>query len=119
VEGPCLEIRFDGGNCSHVDPEILPAGDITLIFSNYHNRDIGFDLEILDEGMTWDNMSAYMGPSPSNAFQPSWSQDVAAAGASPGGSTSRNTTLAAGTYISVCWHNNPHLTWLGGELIVE
>lgn len=119
VEGACLEIRFDEESCTHIGPEIVPAGEITLIYSNYGTRNIGIDLEILDEGKTWDNMSTYIGPSPSNRNQPSWSHDVATGGAIPGGNTTKHLELSVGRYISVCWRMNPHLVWLGGELIVE
>jgi len=119
VEGNCIEIRFEKDSCTHVGPEIVPARQITLIFSNHTSINAGIDLEILDEGKTWGAMSSYMAPLPFTGSQPEWSKDVIMLSLPPGENTTRHKELTAGTYISVCWQSNPHLVWLGGQLIVE
>jgi hypothetical protein len=119
VEGNCLEIRFEKGSCTHVGPETVPAGQITLVFSNYTSSNAGIDLEILDEGKTWGAMKTYMSPLPFTGSQPDWSKDVITRSVHPGESTTSQIELSAGTYISVCGRSNPHQVWLGVQLIVE
>ncbi|NIR67941.1 MAG: hypothetical protein GWN61_25120, partial [candidate division Zixibacteria bacterium] len=53
VEGNCIEIRYERDSCIHIGPENIPAGQVTLIFSNYASGNAGIDLEKLDEGKTW------------------------------------------------------------------
>ena len=121
VEENCIEIMYEGKDCTHVGPEIVPAGQITLIFSNHTSGSIAnIDLEKLDEGKTWGSMYNYMSPLPFTGSQPDWSRDViTATGLDPGKSTTRQKELTAGTYISVCWQRGSNQTWLGGQLIVE
>ena len=119
VEGDCLEIRYEKDNCTHVGPEIVPAGQITLVFSNYANSAVGIDLEKLDEGKTWQAMSNYMRPLPFMGSQPDWSSDVIMVSVPPGDSTKRQEELTLGIYISVCGQSGRPGVWLGGQLIVE
>lgn len=120
VEGTCVEVRFEEDGCTNVGPEIATAGQITLIFSNYNSIGAGVDLEILDEGKTWDDMRGWIGREPATgAVQAEWSKDVLLVRMSPGGTTTRQLELTAGTYVAICWRGSPHLVWLGGQLIVE
>ena len=120
VEGTCVEFRFEPGKCRRVGPEFIPAGEITLIFSNYTSGEKGFDLEILDEGKTWSDMRRQIGPDGSLSSQPKWSVDVANAMVLPGGNyTSGRDRLTAGTYIAVCWTVETHRIWLAEQLVVE
>ena len=121
VEENCIEIIYEGKDCTHVGPEIVPAGQITLVFSNHTSGSIAnIDLEKLDEGKTWDDAYNYMSPLPFTGSQPDWSIDVIKSPAlDPGKSTTRQKELTAGTYITVCWGSGSYGLWLGGQLIVE
>lgn len=121
VEGTCVEFRFEPGKCTRVGPEFIPAGEMILIFSNYNNTifEGGIDLEILDEGKTWKDMRGKIGPDGSSSSQPEWSVDVANARLLPGGKSTSDRELTAGTYIAVCWTVDTHRIWLAEQLVVE
>ena len=122
VEGTCVEFRFEPGKCSRVGPEFIPAGEITLIFSNYVYGvyESGIEFEILDEGKTWNDMRRYIGRDGSYASPPKWSVDVSNAVLFPGRNyTSARDRLTAGTYIAVCATLDNHRLWLAEQLVVE
>jgi len=121
VEGNCVEFRFQPDKCRRVGPEIVPAGKITLIFSNYTSYDAGIDLEILDEGKTFKDMLRYMGGLHVYAGSPpEWSVDVAGGDMRPGQYEESQEELTAGIYIAVCGTISPHRVWLAnGVLVVE
>ena len=120
VEGTCVEFRFEPGKCRRVGPEVIPAGEVTLIFSNYKGEESGFDLEILDEGKTWNDMRRRFSDGASGS-QPEWSVDVPGIGVFllPGSNHTSVHELPAGTYISICYLYASHKIWLAEQLVVE
>ena len=120
VEGTCVEFRFEKSRCRRVGPEFIPAGEMSLIFSNYNDASFegGIDLEMLDEGKTWGDMRGRFRDGGS-ASQPEWSVDVANARLLPGGKSTSVIELTAGTYIAVCWTVETHRIWLAEQLVVE
>ena len=123
VEGECVEFRFETESCRRVGPEIVSAGNITLIFSNYTEYVSGVDLEVLDEGKTWNDMLKQMGGlGDYNGSQPRWSVDVTGvSGLSQDEFRIKPKELTAGTYIAVCWTSgSQHDIFLAdGGLVVE
>jgi hypothetical protein len=119
VEGTCLELRFEQGRCRRIGPETIPAGEVTLVFSNYTDSESGIDLEILDEGMTWRDMRGLFLDG-QNASQPEWSVDVANSGLMwPGQYSESQKELTAGIHVVLCWTNPQHRIWLAEQLVVE
>ena len=119
VDGNCIELRNDKNGCTHIGLEKLPAGQIAIVISNYASSAVLIDLEKLDEGKTWQNMSNYMRPLPFMGSQPDWSRDVMKVSVPPGNNTTRHEELNKGIYVSICGQSGRPGVWLGGQLIVE
>ena len=120
VEGTCVEFRFEKGKCRRVGPEFIPAGEMSLIFSNYNDASFesGIDLEMLDEGKTWGDMRVRFRDGASTS-QPEWSVDVANTRLLQGGKSTSVIELTAGTYIAICWTVETHKIYLAEQLVVE
>lgn len=122
IEGSCLEFRFEMYSCHRIGPETLPAGEITLIYSNYTDQRGAVDLEKLDEDKTYQDMLTYMrGLGAFSGMQPEWSVDVTGGSMDPGEFIINPKELGAGTYIAVCWQTKPpHDIFLAdGGLVIK
>jgi len=121
IEGTCLELTFDGENCTYEGPTELNTGTVKILFRNKSESTASAILAFYREGKTVQDMIDYNGPEPTTKDAPSWAKILAGferiyAGESE---TLERNLKDIGTYTLLCWRKYPHAVWLGTGLNVE
>jgi len=76
VGGNCLELSFDGENCTYTGPTALKTGTVTLIFLNESEGRAAVNLVRHLGDQTIQDMIDLIGEEPSPGHAPSWANPV-------------------------------------------
>jgi hypothetical protein len=109
VEGPCVEITFDGDTCTFEGPSELIPGPLAFIFYNESQDWASSNLMKLTEGKTIEDLRAYFWEEPSENHQPPWSISIPGSWKEIQGGEAHfwEGIVEPGIYTLVCVHSTP------------
>jgi len=120
VEGNCLELFFDGENCTYRGPANLTSGPVKLLYLKESEGQSAVNLlkhtgdETIQDAIDW------IGKEPSAAHHPRWSQELGVwRRVAPGATYIWNGYLVSGIHHMVCARLDPFGVWFGGGFLVE
>lgn len=120
VEGICLDLTFDGENCTYEGPTELTSGPVTLFFNNKSEGAAAVNFLMLLEGKTVEDVIEYTGEEPTTKHHPSWSRELGTWMPIVAGKSQHwEGELEPGDYFMVCARLSPLGVWLGTGLTVE
>ena len=120
VEGICLDLTFDGENCTYEGPTEFTSGPVILFFNNRSEGSAAVNFLMLLEGKTIEDVIEDIGEEPTTKHAPSWSRELGTwHPIPPGRSHLWEGELESGSYFMVCARLTPLGVWLGTGLTVE
>ena len=120
IDGICLDLTFDGENCTYEGPLEISPGHVGLIFNNQSEGPAVVNFLKLLEGKTIEDVIEYNGEEPSTKHHPSWSRELGTyQSTDPGESHFWAGELEPGDYFMVCARLSPLGVWLGTGLTVR
>lgn len=119
VEGNCLELSFDGENCTYEGPTNLETGPVTLLFHNESGGEALVGLVSHIGNASIQDMIDHIGEGPLEGNRPYWARQVRIEGVPAGESDTWEEVLEAEIYSLLCGISDPHLLWFGAGLTVD
>jgi hypothetical protein len=121
VDGNCIDVSFDGEECTYSGPEFVQPGPVMFVYHNQSGGVTGMVLGRLEEGKTWDDVLDGLGPpgTERTVVLPFliWMMELET---QSGESSAQEMDITAGTYYWVCYKDAwPIPVWAGATLIVE
>lgn len=121
LEGNCLELYFDGENCTFKGPTEIKSGHFTLLFYNQLEEGeatVNFLQHTGDE--TIQDAIEFIGEEPTRKHHPRWTVELDTWNPIPAGEIALwEGDLDPGTYHMVCVNLDPVGGWFGTGVIVE
>ena len=118
VQGNCLELTFDGENCTYDGPAEHKIGATTFLFINQSQKLANMSLGKHTGNETLQDTIDYWGDGPKHGH-PSWAEWVFEEDASAGKSDTWEGNLGSGAYCLTCAQGLPFKWWLGVGFTVE
>jgi hypothetical protein len=118
VVGNCLEITFDGENCSYDGPVEHKIGAATVIFINQSDELAQMALIEHPDDKTVQDAMDYFGGKPGYGI-PAWFETYTFHDARAGMSDTWEVNLATGDHSLICTQGLPLKKWFGGGFTVE
>jgi hypothetical protein len=75
VGGVCLELTWDGENCTYKGPEEIEAGRVTFLFRNESEEPAWTNMIRLPEDKTLQDVIDYNNQDPTPVARPSWAEE--------------------------------------------
>ncbi len=120
IEGNCLELLFDGENCTYKGPANLTIGPVKLLYSNESEENSAVNIVKHTGDETIQDMIDYIGKEPSSVHHPTWTRELGTwRRVAPGATYIWNGHLLPGIHTMVCATWEPVFVWFGGGFSVD